>query len=424
VLDKILRWAFFGALILSAFAAGAAVVEFKLFPYYQARSIAAQTYMAFHNRGSYLGTEPSRWLRPALNPGNGVTRMNESKMQPGLTFMTSLFDEAVALQLVEPDGNVRHRWIDTESWDTREIHGAWALPDGSVVFSRSDVGLRRFDKCGRELWHVKESTHHSVFYSADDRTFWVSSRRVLKEGDKGLSFLPGIRPPFTEDLALEISPEGEVLREISIPRVIFEADLAGLLYATGRDGIGNLENELTHLNDVEVLQQADTDAFPMFEAGDIMVSLRNNNLILIFDPESGDVKWYESGPWVRQHDPQFRADGLITVFDNRKDDTRTGSILGGSRILAIDPLTRKVTILYQDNEENPFYSNVLGKQQTLDNGNILISSGHEGRILEVTKDGEIVWEFINRYDETRAIMLHQGIRYSEGYFTVDDWSCG
>ena len=36
-----------------------------------------------------------------------------------------------------------------------------------------------------------------------------------------------------------------------------------------------------------------------------------------------------------------------------------------------------------------------GDQQRLANGNTLITESEGGRLLEVTRDGEIVWEFIN-----------------------------
>ena len=422
--DKIARTLFVASLLLAAFGAGAAVVQFKVFPYYLARAMVGRAMMVSINYGSYLGIEPTRWLRPASLPGNGVTTRDPKRMQPGLTFMTSLFDGAVAMQLVDEGGVVIHRWIDTTSWLTNEIHGAVPLPDGSVVFSRSDNGLRRIDRCGNEMWHLDRTTHHSVFLSGDDQTLWVSGRRVLHEENQAeIAHLPGFVPPFTEDLALEVSLDGRVLREISLPRVLYEAGLEALILPMGDDSIRNKSNGVTHLNDVEVLQQADAAAYPMFEPGDVMVSLRNVNLVFVFDPDTGAVKWHQTGPWIRQHDPDFRPDGLISVFNNRKDDTRTGSILGGSNILAVDPANGTVRILYQGDASHPFFTNVLGKQQLLPNGNLLISSGYQGRVFEVTPEGDIVWEFINRFDDDRIILLHEGTRYPRDYFTVDDWTC-
>src|SRR5690625_4852079 len=50
---------------------------------------------------------------------------------------------------------------------------------------------------------------------------------------------------------------------------------------------------------------------------------------------------------------------------------------------------------YGGTSEQPLDSAIRAEQQRLDNGNTLIVESNGGRILEVTPDGEIVWEFIN-----------------------------
>jgi hypothetical protein len=40
----------------------------------------------------------------------------------------------------------------------------------------------------------------------------------------------------------------------------------------------------------------------------------------------------------------------------------------------------------------------------------------------VTREGETVWEYINRYDEERVAVISKANRYDRDYFEVDDWS--
>ena len=82
------------------------------------------------------------------------------------------------------------------------------------------------------------------------------------------------------------------------------------------------------------------------------------------------------------------ADGHILVFDN-------GTHRGSSRVLEIDPTTRKVVWKYEGAPEQPFFSKWRGGNQRLENGNTVICESERGRVFEVTREGEIVWEFWN-----------------------------
>ena len=171
-----------------------------------------------------------------------------------------------------------------------------------------------------------------------------------------------------------------------------------------------------HANDVEILGPDLADAFPMFEAGDIMISLRTPNLVAVLDPESLKVKWWQHGPWHRQHDPDFQPDGTITVFDNRLD-------FGHSQIVRIDPKTREWTRLFRGSDEIPFYTRTRGQHQVLANGSLLLTSTNSGRALEISPDGKLVWEFQNVFDERRNALVKMAMLVPEDFFLPDALSC-
>jgi len=119
--------------------------------------------------------------------------------------------------------------------------------------------------------------------------------------------------------------------------------------------------------------------FPMFDAGDLLLSFRTLNLIAIVDPDDSRVIWWSHGPWIAQHDPDFTSDGRISVYNNN-----TGR--GRSEIIKIDPMTREISNDLFHGEAS-FYTSSMGTHQYLLNGNVLIVVPGEGRILEVTDDG-------------------------------------
>ncbi|MFB6375146.1 MAG: arylsulfotransferase family protein, partial [Bradymonadaceae bacterium] len=72
---------------------------------------------------------------------------------------------------------------------------------------------------------------------------------------------------------------------------------------------------------------------------------------------------------------------------------RGAAVRKGSRIMHFDPTTHEVEWVYDGSAKRPFGSDVLGSQQMLPNGNVLITSSREGRIFEVSPSGRVVWEF-------------------------------
>jgi hypothetical protein len=89
-------------------------------------------------------------------------------------------------------------------------------------------------------------------------------------------------------LVLEVSPEGKILREISLLEVLYANDLIGSVFPIGlTSSDGNPMTDLLHTNDVETLSMDMAPAFPLFEPGDALVSFRNLNLLIVFDPDSG-----------------------------------------------------------------------------------------------------------------------------------------
>jgi hypothetical protein len=433
------RAAFFVACLIASFAYGVTCTHYHLFPC----GVLVQAYEAAVDIStywnSYIGRAPARWLRPSTRQGAGVTIHKAGLSEDGVTFVSSVFDNDVGLRLIDLDGRTLHSWPVRyrDLWSPQEqatlrlkpwrdwdagLMGAAVLPDASVVFTFNNGGLVRLDKCGRVLWKHPYRTHHSIFVS-EDSTLWIPGAKAPTPINRptGLGVFVA---PFIEDSILQIDSAGNILREISVPRLLLQNGLEAILLANGVTATINLTDDYTHLNKVAVLQSSDAAAFSMFKAGDVLVSLRNLNLIFVFDPQTERVKWYQIGPWLRQHDPQFTHDGMISVYDNHTDND-DGRRFGGSRIVTVEPASHVVRVVYAGSAGRPFYSDLEGEHVYLRNGNLLISESMTGRIFEVDKRGDIVWEFVNRYDERHLIAeTHAYARLTPEYFQSVDWTCG
>jgi hypothetical protein len=76
-------------------------------------------------------------------------------------------------------------------------------------------------------------------------------------------------------------------------------------------------------------------------------------------------------------------------------------VLSGSRILEIDPAKQRIVWEYTATDNDcpqwTFYSSFISSARRLPNGNTLIDEGMNGRLFQVTRTGEIVWEYVRPY---------------------------
>jgi hypothetical protein len=87
-------------------------------------------------------------------------------------------------------------------------------------------------------------------------------------------------------------------------------------------------------------------------------------------------------------------------------------------VLEIDPITQEILWSYGGADDS-FFSRTLGTCQRLPGGNTLIVESENGRALEVTPDGTIVWEYRNPHragaDDEFVAALMDVVRLPVGF---------
>lgn len=116
--------------------------------------------------------------------------------------------------------------------------------------------------------------------------------------------------------------------------------------------------------------------------------MSNSDAIGRVAPGSETFVWATRGFWRQQHDPDPLPSGRILVFD----DSGTVGPTAGSRLLEFDPVSNAVTWSHEGRRGEPIWSIGRRSQQTLPNGTILVAESAGGRIVEITRSGDIVWE--------------------------------
>jgi hypothetical protein len=388
------------------------------------------------------GQRPRHFLQPSRYSRDGVTVNDTASDQHDLILVSGFEKDTNELRLIRRNGDVVARWpvqfskifpnpthfpegAPSTDWNV-DTHGALALPDGSVVFNFEWSGLVKLDRCGRVVWTVPRQTHHSV-ERAEGGGFWVPGRRVQKSGE---SPFPPFEPRFVEDTILKVSDDGRVLSEVSVPGIIYRNGLEALLTAGVRFTPDmDWDEEIVHLNDIQELPSSIAKDFPMFEAGDLVLSSRDQNLVLVVDKTAATVKWWRIGPWLRQHDPEFKPGGALVVFNNnvyettRESSTAPRNGARQSNILELNPATGEHRVLFGGKPGQELLTVIRGKVELTRQGGLLITEFEGGRVLETDVNGKIVWEYIRHYDRDSVAELTEARVYPADYFTVQDWTC-
>ena len=289
--DKLPIIFFIGALCVFSFGFGATVFKFRVFPY------------SVLNRGFdewwQLRADPDNrnFLHPVRYDEPGTKVYDPERIMPGATLLTAFWPDRElmpGIRLIDVNGNTLNHWEvrpqeiwpespyedlskGTKNVAENYVHGSYLYPNGDIVFNIEMLGLIRMDSCGEVLWKLPYRTHHSVDRD-DEGNFWVAGLKWTEPGNERAELFPGITAPFTDSTILQVSPDGELLKEISLLESVYTGGYKHLLWHYGALG-GNV----LHLNDVEVLSSALAEQFPLFEAGDIVVSSRNLNFIAVMD---------------------------------------------------------------------------------------------------------------------------------------------
>ncbi len=177
--------------------------------------------------------------------------------------------------------------------------------------------LVNVNSCGAIDWSVdsKYTFHHYLNNDGDHRqaSFWILDATDLVRIETGtgrvldrisLSEIINSNPdlPVFEARLKATKPERWVYGEaefVPIGRTHTEVE--------------NADHNPFHTNDIDEYLG---DEAGLFEKGDLVLSFRALNLLLVVRPATRKIVWYAYGLTSRQHDPDFLSSSSIMVYDN------------------------------------------------------------------------------------------------------------
>ncbi len=319
----------------------------------------------------------------------GLLEHDPARAWPGYTLIAPLRSNIA--YLVDMDGAIVHRWALPGTLASV----AFLRPGGRLAVSCENVdgpplmqarggNFYELDWNGEIVWsQVDLGQHHDFRYLPNGNRVYPIWRLMDPANQKRVrGGIAGTELPdgnIYEDVIREATPDGEIVWEW--PLTSLEMEKYPLSDGAQRYGYA-------HCNTIS----------PM-DDGRLLLCFRNMDMIAILNRETGAFDWeMRDLTFGRPHDAQFVDGGRILLFANNCGNDML--VPEHSRVLEIDPETKETVWVYKDRRSWTFHSSVASGANRLPNGNTLICETTWGRVFEVTREGEIVWDFVNPIFET------------------------
>ncbi|MFH1404031.1 MAG: arylsulfotransferase family protein [Candidatus Altiarchaeota archaeon] len=295
---------------------------------------------------------------------NGVTIHDRMRAYQGLNLYTP--EDIGVVYLIDMDGNKVFEWKAKEGVP-RNWRYAKIAENMSILVNIGLSEIARIDRDSSLVWITNQSGYHHDLTVAENGDIYAI-RAIVRH-------IEGIGNILDENIVV-MDENGDEKRAISL------FDILGKRFVRDRIQVRKDNIDIFHVNSIGIIPRE----IGVARKGDVMICVRNMNLIVIVNTTDGRVMW-RGGRYIleRPHNPVILPNNNILVFDN-------GPFRGYSRVLSIDPRKRELVGEYNMKNESFFTAN-MGGNQRLPNGNTLITESDKGRAFEITSRGEIVWEF-------------------------------
>ena len=325
---------------------------------------------------------------------SGVTRHVPGRAFEGLNLVID-GDRAQAW-LMDMQGVPVHTWQyefarafpDVEGDGEAPGQGYWRrvalLDDGSLIGIYEGQGIVKIDRDSELQWAVPVGAHHDLQVLPDGTIYFL---------ERHVELLPRIHPsdPILHDSIVVLDANGKEIRRVSILEAVENSTYFPLLHNARTHTV------LFHTNTLEVLDGSLADSIPAFRAGNVLISMAKIDAIAVLNMDEPSIEWAIADRTSFQHQPTILPNGRMMVFDNWGQYDGSGE-QRRSRVIELDPTTLEIPWSYAGGDP-PLFTMTCGSAQRLPNGNTLITESDYGRALEVTQEGEIVWEY---YTDNRS----------------------
>ncbi len=371
---------------------------------------------------SLLSNDNSKWKST-----NGIEIYNKALAQDGITLVNGCI-------LMDMEGNRLKDFpgVLCQYFENGDIISG---VDGNILFL--------FNKDLSPIWRKElpqkfEGVHHEINITSDSTFLFLSSEiknripykhrpLAVTSMYSGLNFG---KDSMRYDVICEMNTKGDVIFKWSAYDYFYEL----MKVAEKNRNAAYLDTftwfvpELTHFNSLQELPDNPLQkSHPEFAKGNILVSDIAYKFIGIIDRKTLKFVWSFFQPTMGkgQHAARMLPNGNILFFVNEVH-SKTNTGIKYSKVVELNPVTKKYVWEYIATPPESFYSEFDGNVQRLTNGNTLITVNNrnilneknhqddypEQWVFEITRNKKIVWKWV-------PPLVDEYTRQTEGFYRVE-----
>ena len=283
--------------------------------------------------------------------------------------------------------------------DTRLGH-PFLMNDGSLIIGAIwDGCIFKMDKDSKLSWINSIPNHHSIEQDSDGN-FWICGYNSFPANSE--------KYQIRDDAIQKISAiDGKILFEKSVFEILMENGYGkSHFFINPEVTTDNTYLDYIHLNDVQPVL---TDS-KYWKKGDLFLSLRHQNLALLYRPSNNKIIWLQTGPWLHQHNVDvldstrigvFGNDVIDAKFPNEKDRLINGHNTEYIYDFSKNECTTPYDAFFKSADIGTFTE---GRSRILSNGDIFVEETNRGRIIYGNHTEEI-WSYVERINENKLSLL-------------------
>jgi hypothetical protein len=287
--------------------------------------------------------------------------------------------------------------------------------NGDIIFNAQNAPLRKINKCSHLDWqNTHDGFHHSI-ETDKDGNIWTSTHMYpqslpIEEVGRNLPSEDG----FYDDAIVKLSPNGKILYEKSIAKILIENGMESRLSMIGTSHTFQLDP--IHVNDVQPVNEDGK----YWKKGDVFISLGHQSMIILWRPSTDEIVWQYEKNIFHQHDVNIINDHQISIFNNnRKYHYQNKNIVDGyNEVLIYNFETDEISAyLPQSLSREDVRTVSQGRSDILDNSAALfVEETDYGRTLYFDADGTLRWTYVNRANNGNVYI----VGWSRILFTQED----